>query len=136
MKALAYRTNRATYAVTMAAFIAFVALMVATVGKPGPTEVIAAFVVIPRLHDIGRSGWWYLPILIGSVLIAVVAVQTGGLEAAQTALGAYAFLVLLLFAILALIPGQPKANKWGEPPEPGINWKKRKTAEEKYQEIF
>jgi uncharacterized membrane protein YhaH (DUF805 family) len=136
MKALAYRTNRATYAVTMAAFVAIVALLVATVGRPGPTEVVAAFIVIPRLHDIGRSGWWYLPILVGSILIALVGIQMGGLEAAQIALGLYTLLVLALFGLLALIPGQPTANKWGEPPAPGISWKRPKTAEEKYKEIF
>jgi len=136
MKALAYRTNRATYAVSLAIFVVVVAILMGTWGKPGPTEVIAAFIVIPRLHDIGRSGWWYVPLALGSLAAVLVGFQFGGLEGGQIAGGLYVLFALALLALLALIPGQPIANKWGESPDSGISWKRPKTPEQKYQEIF
>src|SRR5665213_1791779 len=40
-----------------------------------PGEAIALLVAIPRLHDIGRSGWWA-----GAVLLAELIVVLGGLD--------------------------------------------------------
>lgn len=120
----------------MAIFIAIVAVLMNTWGKPGPTEVIAAFIVIPRLHDIGLSGWWFLPLIVGEILVAVFGYNLGGIDGVLIAAGIYMLFVLALLAVLGLMPGQPVANKWGEPPEPGIIWKRPKTVEQKYQEIF
>jgi uncharacterized membrane protein YhaH (DUF805 family) len=137
MKALAYRTNRATYAVSLVMFVAIVAILINTLGKPGPTEVIAAFIVIPRLHDIGRSGWWYAPLIIGEIIVAVIGYQAlGSTDGVLIAGGLYLIVVMALFAILALIPGQPNANKWGYPPPPGISWKRRASDEQRLEEIF
>ena len=136
MKALAYRTNRATYAAMLAILVVLVTIFLGFSGKSGPTEVIAAFIVIPRLHDVGRSGWWYLPLVIGEIVAAVVGYQMGGVENAYIVAGFYIFFVLALFILLALVPGQPAANKWGYPPPPGISWKRPASEEERLKEIF
>ena len=124
MKTTAYRANRITYAVHLAIFVAMVVVLLNIWGKPGPTEVIAAFIVIPRLHDIGRSGWWYAPLVVGEILVAVLGYNLGGLDGVLIAAGIYMLLVLALLAVLALIPGQPFPNRWGNPPPPGIGWKR------------
>ena len=136
MKALAYRTNRATYAVMLVIFVVLVAIFVFLTGKSGPTEVIAAFVVIPRLHDIGRSGLWYLPLVIGEVVAAVAGYRMAGMEGLFMAAGIYVFFALALLILLATIPGQQSRNKWGYPPSPGISLKRPPSEEERLQEIF
>lgn len=136
MKAVAYRTNRSTYGVLLAIFVAVVAVLVSVSSKPGPTEVIAAFIVIPRLHDIGRSGWWYVAIVMVEIAMVVGGFQLGGIEGGQMAAGIFAILALLGLMLLALIPGQPMANRWGYPPDPGISFKRPKTPEQRLEEIF
>src|SRR5438445_8489506 len=71
MRRYNYRINRVTYAVYLAIFvIAYAAMVIAMKRPPALAEALVAFVAIPRLHDIGRSGWWLL-ILLGAELAAI-----------------------------------------------------------------
>lgn len=61
-----------------------------------PFAVIGFSLMIRRLHDLGASGWFSLLYIIANLLVDVV---------------------------LALLPGQRNANKYGKPPKPKINIK-------------
>ena len=77
---------------------------------------------VPRLHDIGRSGWIVLGVIALEICIVVVAAVVGGDTDAILIGGGIATLVIALLAIwLGCIPGQPHANRWGPPPAPGVN---------------
>jgi uncharacterized membrane protein YhaH (DUF805 family) len=71
---------------------------------------------IPRLHDVGRSGWWSL-----GLFAAGIHVQTQLGTAAEAFPGSNLIAVILvgpLFGaifVLGLLPGQPGANRFGAP---------------------
>lgn len=91
-----------------------------------------------RLHDMGKSGWLQLaPMVAVFVLMAVAMVSMGGMAAmgafsgsddmmAGAAMGGFgmvalcgglAFLIGIGFLLwVGLTPGEPGANKYGEPP--------------------
>jgi len=92
-----------------------------------PGEAIALLVAIPRLHDIGRSGWWA-----GAVLLAELIVVFGGMGIAgregielwsQLAILGIVILYWGLLIWLCCLRGQPFTNSYGEPPLPGISFK-------------
>ena len=65
-------------------------------------------VAFRRLHDAGRSGWWIFPISLFFSFFTFVA------------LGPVCFITGVLFVIVLIfcaLPGERKANRWGEPPE-------------------
>jgi uncharacterized membrane protein YhaH (DUF805 family) len=127
MKYLAGRTNRATFAALMLLCSAVGALAVAfQIRIPGETFFI--FVCAPRLHDLGRSGWWivFLVICESAAAIAIMTwlPQMGISARAATGLGALAALVVLYLPaiILLFISGQRGPNRFGDAPAPGVGW--------------
>jgi uncharacterized membrane protein YhaH (DUF805 family) len=73
---------------------------------------------IKRLHDLGRSGWWW-PAPLGLSIVG------GGVGAALTATSQVLGLVIAIFSALATIAfvialgvlrGDPGANRFGPPP--------------------
>ena len=123
-----YRMNRATFGVLLAAFVAvYTVLVLAMTKPPALAEVIVAFIAIPRLHDIGRTGWWLLTLLAGEIL-AVAIGWPGGVEGIQIAAGLYVLLALILLVILGLVPGEAETNRWGAPPAPGVRLTSRNAA--------
>jgi uncharacterized membrane protein YhaH (DUF805 family) len=128
LKALNYRMNRLTYSVLLATLVAVYAIMLNIMERPaGAVEVIAAFLVVPRLHDIGRSGWWFL-VLVAGEFIAIAIGWQGGTEGILLAGGIYVLVALVVLTLLAFIPGEPCENRWGLPPEFGFHMR-RETAE-------
>jgi uncharacterized membrane protein YhaH (DUF805 family) len=127
MKFLAGRTNRATYTALMLAYAAVFALAV-TFQIKIPGEVLLLFVCVPRLHDLGRSGWWMiLPIFceVAAVIATTLAVGQMGISAeAVKGLGVLAGLAVLYLPaiILLFIPGQQGPNRFGGAPASGIGW--------------
>lgn len=116
-----YRMNRATYWLCCAIFAAFMIIAIYLGKRPGGLELAAVLVAVPRLHDIGRSGWIVAgalgvecAVLFGMVLlresIDAIMIASGVLALALTGLGVW----------LGAIPGQEGPNKWGNPPGPGI----------------
>ena len=94
MRRYNYRTNRVTYAVYLAIFvIAYAVMVIAMKRPPALAEVLVAFVAIPRLHDIGRSGWWLL-ILLGAELGAIAIGWRGGVDGVLLASGLVVFAAL------------------------------------------
>ena len=86
-------------------------------------ELMMISVGVPRLHDIGRSGW----IVVGAIGIEIVVVF-GALFAGASAddlelTSGVVFLVIAALGVwLGAIPGQAQPNKWGDPPLPGIRF--------------
>lgn len=120
-----YRINRATYWASIASFMLLLGVF-AHLGKlSGGIELMMVVVGIPRLHDIGRSGW-----LIGAAVLAEFTIFVGLMSAGASS-GALeislSILVLLIAALavwLGFVPGQSESNRWGEPPAPGIRFGK------------
>lgn len=85
-------------------------------------EILMIAIGVPRLHDIGRSGWIAVGVLVLEVVIVVTPVLFGGGPDDILIAGGVAVLLIALLAIwLGSIPGQPHDNKWGPPPAPGLN---------------
>lgn len=121
MKFLKGRTNRAMYWLCVGIVVAFAVVMAfARPGGPGVSEFVLIIVCIPRLHDIGRSGWWVL---------AGLAVEVAGVFGGLFLFPAQALLVMgamnvVLFGFLVwlgALPGQPFDNRFGPPPPPGLS---------------
>jgi uncharacterized membrane protein YhaH (DUF805 family) len=94
-----------------------------------PGELFLVFICVPRLHDIGRSGWWtVLPIaceLAGVFAISLVIHPTAELDAQDIfGLATLAGLIVLFVPaiILLCIPGHQKPNRFGQTPAPGVGF--------------
>ena len=115
--------NRPTYCLCFLIFAVAVTVL-AYLGKlNGGMELMMISVGVPRLHDIGRSGW----IVVGAIGIEIVVVF-GALFAGASAddlelTSGVVFLVIAALGVwLGAIPGQAQPNKWGDPPLPGIRF--------------
>jgi uncharacterized membrane protein YhaH (DUF805 family) len=128
--------NRPSYALLLALLVAAYIVMIGVIKiqRPPGAEVFILLITVPRLHDVGRSGWWLLALLAAEI-IAVMIGWPHGTDGILMAGGIVVLCSLFLLVILALVPGQPHANKWGDPPRPGISWKRPKSADEERQEI-
>ncbi len=74
---------------------------------------------VTRLHDMGRSGWWLVPLyavgLIGSGIAQLA--RAPGPQAGNELFGLIGLVVSLLPLIyLGAFPGQPGVNEYGEDP--------------------
>ena len=117
--------NRATYWLCVAIFVVVMSIFAYTGSLHGGMEVAMITIGVPRLHDIGRSGW---------IVLSVIGVEFGVVIAALVAeasvdeiylIGGILFAVISALGIwLGTIPGENAANKWGDPPAPGINFGK------------
>ena len=70
-----------------------------------------ACILCRRLHDRGRRGWWA-----GLVLWALTSCWSAPHGVGQVA---PAIIVLIALVDLAALPGQPRANRFGPPPNAG-----------------
>lgn len=119
------RSNRASYWLLLGvAIAAYAALMIFTSKKAPIGEVVLIFICVPRLHDIGWSGWWAGAIIAAEILVGIFAVVMLPIDLASIAVGGFILLVALLLVLLGLIPGQPFANAYGDPPAPGLSFGK------------
>jgi uncharacterized membrane protein YhaH (DUF805 family) len=126
MKFLTGRTNRAVYwlcIVLIAAIMA--ALNFIAPNQAKISEVVLVFVSVPRLHDLGRSGWWVLiPLALEVGAIAVSFLQDLSLDQMHITLGAVVIVIGLLMILLGVLPGQREPNRFGPPPAPGLGRKR------------
>lgn len=63
----------------------------------------AIAVSVRRLHDRDMSGWWYLGVIIGSIIPIIN------------------FIVSIAFLVLMLLPGTPGSNRFGPDPKDPAN---------------
>jgi uncharacterized membrane protein YhaH (DUF805 family) len=111
------RTNRATYWVWFAGLVALIVLA-NLIHTPIPLgEVLILLIGVPRLHDVGRTGWWAGGVLIVFELVAVLTLfKSIPLEVAGGVYVVFFGLVILLGAW----PGTPGPNKFGNRPRRGV----------------
>ena len=130
MKMLQIRYNRSTYWALIG--LLFVLLMLSTliIGQPPRiAEIMLVVIAVPRLHDIGRSGWLAaVPIAI-EIVGAVIAFETLSHDGFMTAIVVLNLVFAGLIIWLGSVPGESVANTFGPPPAPGIRWGKAKTAD-------
>jgi uncharacterized membrane protein YhaH (DUF805 family) len=125
MKAFSGRINRKTYW----AMIALSALLLTGFALMFKSqihiqEVVLALLCIPRLHDIGKSGWlflWGIGAEIVGIILSFTFLPTG---AVTIGLGLATLAIAGLVIWLGCIPGQKISNRFGEPTQAGIQWKR------------
>jgi uncharacterized membrane protein YhaH (DUF805 family) len=115
------RINRATYWVCVGLIVALYLLFNLISSKhTAVSEVVLILVCVPRLHDIGKSGWWAGGVFLAEIVIAVISFATLPLKLATIPLGVFVVIVGALMIWLGAIAGDPLANRFGEPPLRGV----------------
>jgi uncharacterized membrane protein YhaH (DUF805 family) len=126
MRFLNTRTNRATYWMLLAALIVIYAVLNAISSKQvAVSEGVLIVLCIPRLHDIGRSGWWAGGVFLLEIGIALIGFTTLPLQEATIIMGAFVLLIAALLVWLGTIPGEPGPNRYGDPPRPGLGLRRK-----------
>lgn len=124
MQLLKGRINRAAYWAIVGVAIAAILVSVLVFRRPLPAALVVMLIAaIPRLHDLGRTGWWA-----GGVFIALMALFFGGgfalpPQVFQNALGAAVLVLPVLLSALGGLPGQAGDNRFGPPPPRGLSIK-------------
>jgi uncharacterized membrane protein YhaH (DUF805 family) len=117
MRFLTGRMNRATYALMLLVYAVLFSIVVAIqVRVPG--ELLLGYICIPRLHDLGRTGWWF-----GAAVLAEIVVVVGvifGLNQPDIGVLAGVATLFLPAIALALPKGHVGPNRFGEAPASGI----------------
>jgi uncharacterized membrane protein YhaH (DUF805 family) len=119
MRFLAGRINRAWYWLGFAVIFA----LLSTVNMLGIGQAVLVIICIPRLHDLGKSGWWVSAPLALEVVGALAAALSLPRETAETVIGSIPPIIFLLFVWLGAVPGENTANRFGDPPAPGLQFK-------------
>jgi uncharacterized membrane protein YhaH (DUF805 family) len=121
------RMNRASYLPLLGLSLAFCVALVTLQKRGGFSEIILVMLAVPRLHDIGKSGWWAGGFFLAEVIITLISVWLLPLDAATIPLGLFVIVVFGLLIWLGTVPGQAGTNRYGESPAPGFSrgwWKK------------
>jgi uncharacterized membrane protein YhaH (DUF805 family) len=117
------RLNRATYWLLLGIVVAISALLVTYATKPPPiAEALMIFLGVPRLHDIGRSGWWMAVLFAFEVVAIAIAFVVLPIQGVVSAGGIIVFAMLIVMMILGCIPGDSGANAYGEVPAFGLSF--------------
>lgn len=131
MRVLQGRINRAAY--WLAVVVTLVLLTLITILAPtvGPvSEGVLVIACVPRLHDIGRSGW----LVVGPLLIDIAgSIAPSVLPSPPAAAWGVALLIAEVVIVglviwLGAVRGDPAPNRFGAPPPPGLHLKRRSTA--------
>ena len=95
------------------------------------SEVVLIFICVPRLHDIGLTGWIAGGVFLLEIVTAIAAVAVLGLEAGRVALGLFVIALAGLLILLGALRGQKGSNRFGPPPRPGLRfWRKDDAADQ------
>ena len=115
------RMNRTLYWFGVALIVALYAALRFFDQKASVSEVVLAFICIPRLHDFGRTGWYFL-LPIGVEIAAVVGMFVFHETGLSLAIGGLMFIVFIV--VVGLIPGQQMSNRFGDQPRPWLgSWR-------------
>jgi uncharacterized membrane protein YhaH (DUF805 family) len=121
--------NRATYwSILLPVTLLIVGAAVFLPKPPGIIEIVIVYLGVPRLHDVGRSGWWMaVPIAVELIAVALGAVL-GGLNGILIAGGVAVMVIAAIMTVIGIIPGQVGANIYGDPPPTGLSLSGRSQA--------
>ena len=120
---LRIRINRMTYWVAVMIMIALVVIARLLGSASGISEIVLAFICIPRMHDLGWSGRWVLLPIAVEVAGALWAITLPP-ELAAVVRGTITTMLVLTRVWLAFLKGQSDWNDYGEPPRAGISFPK------------
>ena len=130
------RINRGEYWLALGIIVAFlIVVSVLGVRPPQVVELMLIFLCVPRLHDLGKSGWWVCIPLAIELVGAVAAFASFSVDEAYVVFGGVMLVVVGCVVVLGLIPGQPNANRFGDPPQSMFAFKERRKVRET-EEIF
>jgi uncharacterized membrane protein YhaH (DUF805 family) len=122
---LKYRINRPTYWLCYVLFMVAMSVL-AYIGKlNGGMEIMMVLIGVPRLHDIGRSGWLVGAAILAEIVVLLAVAILASIDTVEIVGGLVILTIATLGIWLGIIPGQSGANKWGEPPGPGIRFGRR-----------
>jgi len=125
------RMNRATYWSILGGMVVFVIAIAAFgVRPPRIAEGLLIFLCVPRLHDLGRSGWWVLIPLGVEVVALVTAFSAFSADDAPMIFGGVFLVIAVVVVGLGLVPAEPHANRFGEPSKGAFHRRKVREAEE------
>ena len=124
------RTNRATYWLSLGVIAVLIAISALVFhAQVKISEILLVWMCVPRLHDIGRSGWIAAGVFLAEIVVIVGAAfmleDSGSVEA----VGGVVVLVLAgLLIWLGVIPGEPIVNDYGAQPAPGVGFRPKSEA--------
>jgi len=90
-------------------------------------EFFLMLIYIPRLHDVGVTGW----IGAAPLTLKISAIATLSLLPTDPALivaGVMLLIIAVSVVVVGVIPGQPAANRFGDPPRSGFGFTGRAQA--------
>jgi len=117
------RTNRAWFGLLLGLVIVLIGAINTFSDTPSSIgEIVLIILAVPRLHDIGKSGWFVL-IGVAAEIVGIVLMLFFSLEQMRGIVALTSLVLLGLMIWLGFIPGEPGPNQWGEAPEPGLTRK-------------
>lgn len=117
-----HRMNRATYWMCLALLAAWAvfAVFVLRSNRGVISEAIVALVCVPRVHDIGKSGWIVAGVLASYVIFVIGMAWNADADTILLSVGIVNVGLTFVLIHLGLVPGDPTANQYGDPPPSGI----------------
>jgi uncharacterized membrane protein YhaH (DUF805 family) len=119
------RTNRVSYLAYLAIFVASLFVIRLFDAKYSLSEALIIGIAIPRLHDLGRSGWWAVVAFVFELAGVIGAFVFLPFASARVMVGIIVVVLFVLATVLGFIPGQRVENRFGPPPGPGVAWRRR-----------
>jgi uncharacterized membrane protein YhaH (DUF805 family) len=121
------RINRAQYWASLSVVAAiYAALMVLPhPGHISVSEIVLIIVCVPRLHDLGLTGWIAAIPFGVEIVCAITTFSVMPVEAATEAMGFVVIAIAGLLVLLGALPGQKANNRFGPQPRPGIGFGRR-----------
>jgi uncharacterized membrane protein YhaH (DUF805 family) len=114
MRALSGRMNRAMYWLTLGAVVSlYVIINIVSPKQIGVSEAVLVFLCVPRLHDIGKSGWFVLVGIFLELIGLAIGYSFFSLEGAKIIAGLAIFVIMGLLVWLGTIRGDANSNQWG-----------------------
>ncbi|QGZ93461.1 DUF805 domain-containing protein [Terricaulis silvestris] len=121
------RMNRAMFWLCVVIIVALYVVLNFYFQRRTPvSEVVLVILCVPRLHDIGRSGWLVLAPLALEIGAVIAAFSLLPRDSALPVLGIVTLIIAGLIIWLGCIPGDPASNRFGDPPAPGIKFERPK----------
>jgi len=116
------RTNRAQYWFQLVIAAVGFTILVLLQLRVGIGEAVLILICVPRLHDVGLSGWYAAPPLVLEIALTIFALAAFPPAVALEISGVIVLAICALLVVLGALPGQKSDNAYGAPPRPGLSF--------------